>query len=595
MEESIVSRFSLFLGRHRKGLVILVVVALVAGIGSAVFLTRQGAGNAAQPVTNVTVLKQQDLDRVITTKGVVQSTDTHTVYTQLAYKVNEIAVEVGDQVAAGDFLAQLDTRDIAQSIANLEDSLGTSSSLQSAQVTQAQRNLANAKDQLSLDAKTYQDAIDEAAKAIEDLKHEADDKASGSAGPTADAAVASNTRVVNAKAVVTAAQSAVNTKKATINGLEQDIALVGTMVAKIEAKQDEIDVAEDPSALLDQLNTEMAALNAEATALLSALNSKYMLSSVNLAALKTALESKLSGAKSELVALESALDQAEDSYDDIYEDVEDDIWEDEFEEAYDDIYDTYATAFDTKYNLYDQAVKNLENIQRSNNLTIQSRADALTNTKLSDSTTSIESQLTTARNNLEDATVTAPASGTITEVLATLGVRANGALFVIQDTQSLELSTTVAEYDIPLIKDGQAVQFTTDATGSDILTGTVDRISPTAINTDGDFTVTVRIDQPDERLRIGMNAKLTIVLESRPATFAVPYDAITTDAAGQTIVMALREDGVTRYEVPVTVGMETDYFVEISGPEVQPGLVVLNDPEGKNVVDPSMTAGPFGG
>lgn len=588
------SRFSLFLGRHRKGLVTLVVVALVAGIGSAVFLTRQG-GSTAKPETNVTVLKQKDLDRVITTKGVVQSTDTHTVYTQLAYKVTELAVEVGDKVAAGDFLAQLDTRDIAQSIADLEKTLGTSSSLQSAQISQAQRNVANAKDQLALDTKTYQDAIDEAAKAIEDLKHEADDKASGSAGPAADAAVSSNTRVVNAKAVVTAAQTAVNSKKATINGLAQDIALVEAMIAKIDAKQDEIDAAENPSALLEQLNNEMAALNAEATALLSALNSKYMLSAVNLAALKTTLESKLSGANSELIALESALDQAESDYDDIYEDVEDDIWEDEFDESYDDVYDTFASAFDAKYNLYDQAVKNLENIQRSNNLTIQSRNDALTNTKLSDSTTSIESQLITARNNLEDATVTAPVSGTITEVLATLGVRANGAMFVIQNTESLELSTTVAEYDIPLIKEGQAVQFTTDATGSDILSGTVDRISPTAINTDGDFTVTVRIDQPDERLRIGMNAKLTIVLESRPATFAVPYDAITTDAAGQTIVIALREDGVTRYEVPVSVGMETDYFVEISGPEVQPGLVVLNDPEGKNVANSSMPAGPFGG
>jgi len=577
-----VSRFSLFLGRHRKGLVILIVVALVAGIGSAVFLTRQG-GSTAKPETNVTVLKQKDLDRVITTKGVVQSTDTHTVYTQLAYKVTELAVEVGDKVAAGDFLAQLDTRDIAQSIADLEKTLGTTSSLQSAQISQAQRNVANAKDQLALDTKTYQDAIDEAAKDIERLKHEADDKASGSAGPAADAAVASNTKVVNARAVVSAAQTAVNSKQAEINALEADIvsaeSLVTAKEVEIAVKNAEILAAATPEevttlqAELDVLEDELADLESEVTSL------------------KAALETK----RSDLATLKIALDQAQSDYDNIYEDVENDIWEDEFEEAYDDVYDTYATAFVTKYNLYDQAVKNLENIQRSNNLTIQSRNDALTNTKLSDSTTSIESQLTTARNNLEDATVTAPVSGTITEVLATLGVRANGAMFVIQDTESLELSTTVAEYDIPLIKEGQAVQFTTDATGSDILSGTVDRISPTAINTDGDFTVTVRIDQPDERLRIGMNAKLTIVLESRPATFAVPYDAITTNAAGQTIVMALREDGVTRYEVPVTVGMETDYFVEISGPEVQPGLVVLNDPEGKNVANSSMPAGPFGG
>lgn len=563
------SRFSLFLGRHRKGLAILIIVALVAGIGSAVFFTRQGKRGAAKPETNVTVLKQQDLDRVITTKGVVQSTDSLTVYTQLAYKVNEIAVEVGDRVAAGDFLAQLDTRDIEQNIADLEKSLGNTSSLQSAQVKQAQRNLSNAKDQLSLDTKTYQDAIDEAAKAIENLKHEADDKASGSAGPTADAAVASNSRVINAKAVVTAAQTAVNSKKTTINGLEADMA---------------------------KINSTLTAAPDVQAELLAALKAKYSNNTpTTLEEMKAAVVALLDAAKADYALLVNAYNQAESAYDKTYEDVKDDIWEDEFNEAYDDVYDTFASAFDTKYNLYDQAVKNLESIQRSNNLTIQSRSDALTNTKLADNTISISSQLTTAKNNLQDATIIAPVAGTITEVLATLGMRANGAMFVIQDTGSLELSTTVAEYDIPLIKEGQAVQFTTDATGSDLLSGTVDRISPTAINTDGDFTVTVRIDQPDERLRIGMNAKLTIVLESRPATFAVPYDAITTNAAGQTIVLALREDGITRYEVPVTVGMETDYFVEISGPEVQPGLTILNDPEGKNVAASSMPSGPFGG
>ena len=148
------SRFTLFLGRHRKGLVILVVVALIASIGSVVFINLQRGRSSTKKETNVTVLKQKELDRVITTKGVVQSTDSHTVFTQLAYKVNDIAVEVGDKVAAGDFLAQLDTRDIKQSIVDLEDSLGIASKLQGAQISQAQRNLANAKDQLSLDTKT---------------------------------------------------------------------------------------------------------------------------------------------------------------------------------------------------------------------------------------------------------------------------------------------------------------------------------------------------------------------------------------------------------------------------------------------------------
>ncbi len=560
------SRFSQYLSRHRRGLVTLVVVLLVlaALAGAGTLFLRRGRQTAPRE-TNVTVLRQQDLERIITTRGAVQSTDKQTIYTSLAYKVNAINVKAGDRVAAGEVLAQLDTRDLEQNIADLEKSLKTATSLQNAQVSQAQRSLNNARDQLTIDTKNYQDAVDAAAKNIEALKHEADDTASGKAGPAADAAVAADSRVVDARAVLTAAKNNRDAKQLTVDAMQADLeALTRT----------------DPPA-------------ADLTAALAA---KYKLSgSPTPSDIATYLTQAIAAARAELAVLDGVYQKAKNEYDAIYDHVRDDIWDDEYKEAYDDVYDTYASAFAAKYDLYDQAVKNLENIQRSNNLTIQARADALTNQKLSDTTISLKSQLTAAKNNLADATITSPVAGTVTDVLATLGMRPSGALFVIQDPKSLELSTTIAEYDIPLIREGQPVQFTTDATGSDILNGIVDRISPAAINTNGDFTVTVRISQPDERLRIGMNAKLTIVLEKRSAVFAVPYDAIITNEAGETVVTALREDGVTRYEVPVTVGMETDYLVEISGPEIRTGLTILNDPQGKNVVDTSRPTGPFGG
>ncbi|MBP1757360.1 MAG: hypothetical protein H6Q62_216 [Firmicutes bacterium] len=271
-----------------------------------------------------------------------------------------------------------------------------------------------------------------------------------------------------------------------------------------------------------------------------------------------------------------------------------DNWGDQWNRVYFDTYDKYSAAIEAAQKIYDQAVLALSASERANNLSIQENNNTLTNQQLNDSTASLENQLATAELNLADSTITSPFAGTITDVIATLGTRPTGALFVIQDTRALEITTSVAEYDIPLIREGQQVRFTTEATGDDQLTGTIERISPTAIDTDGNFELTVRINNPDDRLRIGMNAKLTIVIDSRPDVYSVPYDAITTNAAGETVIIGLREDGKTRYEIPVTVGMETDYFVEISGASVTDGLKILNDPEGKNVVTSSGPTSPFG-
>jgi RND family efflux transporter MFP subunit len=522
-----VNAFTSFIKSRRKLSVIILVAILALGGTAAVLATRGAQAAKGQPETNVTVLAETDLDQIITTKGVLQSTMEHTVYTLLNYKVQEVAVEVGDTVQPGDFLAQLETTDVERSIADLERSIRTAGSQSTTQISQAQRSVNEAREQKAIDARNLQDAIERANKDIELIYHQADDAASEAAGKAADAAVASDTRVVNARSVMTAAQNAMNAQRLVVKSLASTDEGYAAAVADYEAKK-------------------------------------------------------------------AVFEKAEKAYDDTYERIEDKIWQEEFDEAYDDVHDTFANQIIARHTAYDQAVLNLEANQRANDLAIKARADALTNQKLMDSTSTLESQLATARTNLADARIVTPVGGTVTNVMASIGNRANGAMVTIQNPKSLEIIATIPEYDIPLIEIGQAVRFTTDATGSDEFEGVVERISPTAVNTDGDFEVTVNIGSPDSRLRIGMNAKLTIVLESRKNIFSVPYDAITIDDAGQTIVTAVRDDGVTRYEIPVQVGMETDYFVEISGADLAAGLTILNDPQGKNVVSSNMASGPFG-
>ena len=493
-----------------------------------------------KPETNVTVLAKKELDQIITTKGVVQSTLKHTVYTQLVAKVKEIAVEVGDTVAAGDLLAKLDTRDVEKSIGELQNSIKTANNQQNTLISQAKKKITDAKDQKAIDASDRQKAVTDAATAKEDAYMDVRIAAEDVADAAAESAILADSRVVNAKSVLATAQTAMNVKKAAIVNLQAQIA------------------AADAASL-------------------------------------PALEASLATANSELVLLTNTFNDAQSAYDSTYDDVKDDIYDDKWQEAYKDAFDARSETIDAADSAYEQAVQNLNNSLRSDDLAIQDRNNALTNQKLSDTTTSLKNQLATAQMDLEDSTITSPVAGTVTEVIATLGSRPTGALFVIEDTKSLEITTPVAEYDIPQIHEGQKVRFTTEATGNDELSGTVTLISPTAIDTDGNYEVTVRIDVPDERLRIGMNAKLTIILESRPAVYSVPYDAITTNAAGEKVVIGLRKDGITRYEIPVKVGMETDYFVEISGPEIVDGLTIHNDPEGKNVVTNSGPTSPFGG
>lgn len=550
------SRFSLFLKRHRKAeVIILVLVLVLAVVGGVIAMQRKAAASKTRIETNVTVLARKELDQIISSKGYVQSTDKQTVYTQLAVKVSEIAVKVGDQVAVGDLLAKLDTRDLEKTISELKASIKTVSTQQNTQISQAKRKVANAGDQKAIDTRDRQKSVDDAAKALADARYDADIAAQNAANAAVDGHVSSDEAVIYASSVKASAFAAMNAKQAMVAGLQ----------AQLYTVEAEIAATTDPAALIT--------LNAE----------------------KSSLITSRDAAQAELELLKIAYASASANYDTVFAQHRQDNWGEQWNRVYFDTYAKFDTAIDAAQKAYDQAVLALNASIRANNLTIQEYNNVLTNQKLNDNTVSLQNQLKTAELNLADSTITSPYAGTVTDVIAVLGSRPNGALFVIQDTKGLELTTTVAEYDIPQIHEGLQVRFTTEATGDDELTGTVDRISPTAINTDGDFEVTVRIDTADERLRIGMNAKLTIVIDSRPSVYSVPYDAITVNAAGDKVVIGLREDGKTRYEIPVSVGMETDYFVEISGPDVKDGLTILNDPEGKNVVTSSGPTSPFGG
>lgn len=242
-------------------------------------------------------------------------------------------------------------------------------------------------------------------------------------------------------------------------------------------------------------------------------------------------------------------------------------------------------------------------------------------------------QLDELKKNLEKANVTAPVSGTVTAVMAVEGGSGQGLLFVIENTGKLKIDTKIEEYDVPYVKAGQPAKIKSDGTGDEEYEGKVTRIAPTAIKaangatvetTDVQFATEVGIVGISD-LKIGMNARIDIVTESKPDVFAVSYDAVVENPNGESVVYVARPQGggtppvsMSKEEydklqaegeegeaqiaerragqqtqnaangagsfvavaIPVKTGMETDFYIEIIADSLKEGDLIISNPAG---------------
>ena len=232
---------------------------------------------------------------------------------------------------------------------------------------------------------------------------------------------------------------------------------------------------------------------------------------------------------------------------------------------------------------WDQAERDAK--LRQDSLAIEDAQDVLVNAvTAADAPSAAAQQLKTLQNAKKQCTVTAPCSGTVTQVKAVAGGAA-GAIATIEDQSALEALLTVREYDINQLAVGQSVTLTSGA--KDVFHGAVAWIAPKAsVNENGEacYEVKVSVDDATGALRLGMTAKAKVLLEEKKGVFSVPLDAVGVDENGAPVVYQKTTDGegnVTFVPVPVTTGMETDLSVEVSGEGLTEGMELrsLADPE----------------
>ena len=127
-------------GRHRGRKLAAVVVVLA--VLAAAFLPRLGAGGGENTVSplDVMTLSSTDLRRTVSATGTVESAQSVLVYSTQSYAVQEVLVEVGDYVEAGQLMAKLDDGVILDQIESQEAALSASNSASSAAIAAAEHN-----------------------------------------------------------------------------------------------------------------------------------------------------------------------------------------------------------------------------------------------------------------------------------------------------------------------------------------------------------------------------------------------------------------------------------------------------------------------
>ena len=147
--------------------------------------------------------------------------------------------------------------------------------------------------------------------------------------------------------------------------------------------------------------------------------------------------------------------------------------------------------------------------------------------------------LDTARQARQDATVRAPSAGTILEQLVTVGqviasatssVSGGTALVHMADLSRIRLRALVAETDIGSVRPGENATVTVDAFPQRPFQGVVEKIEPLAVVQQSVtmFPVLISIANEQGLLLPGMNGEVSMLIAEHDGVLAVPLDAVRT-------------------------------------------------------------------
>jgi len=511
----------------------IVLVLLVAGgVAYKVVASKQSATTSNVQTATVT---RGTVVITISGSGTMRSNQNSDVNWQTSGKVGSVSVNIGQQVQAGAELAALDPNSLPTSIIQAQSDL-----------IDAQTALDDLKKPQTFKIAQAQAALDAAKTALDDLLNP------------------SQTAVQQAQKAVLDAQTTVDTAQKYVDGLKYGRASADSLAAA----QASYVIAEGEVGRMEQVYSQTGGdptkdpMKAMALSNLEAAKTKRdrALATLNwLEGKRTQAEidqknNDLALAKAQLADAQTALQKLTNP-------------------TAEDIALAQATVDDAQ-----QTLDTLKAGPTANDLTVA------------------QTRVTLAQAALAQVKLTAPFTGTITDIQVMTGdmVSSGKKAFRIDDLSKLYVDLQVSEVDISQIKIGQAATLTFDAISDKEYHGKVTKVGLVGTVSQGvvNYPVTVQITDSDSSVLPSMTAAVSIVVAQHDNVLVVPNQAI--HNAGNQRTVAVMFEG-QQIQVSVTVGLAGDTTTEVTGDSLKEGDEVVINTSSSTRTNNNLGGSSFGG
>ena len=549
-------------------------------------------------------IEKRDIATSIGATGKIETSNTKNVVSSLTgMEIKTVNVKEGDTISIGDVICTFDMSNVEENLKVAQNSLNISNAQGALGIQSAQRNLNDSIKNKDTQVNITKQDTDNALKAYQDAQNELSSLQNTLASKKS--ARDSFIKTYNSSlSEYTNIKAEYDKKESTYN---QATNSYNAGVASFENAQIEYNkyfVAGTQNQLNPSTGTVIDPSEYQdgeyATLTHRAVMTNYNQAQSTL----ISLETNLNTAKSDYLNYKSTYDNAVNSYSPLesqYQAIEAEI------SSLEANVKTLQANVDSLKNAYDKTVQAQNSAVSTADSNIASMQDALSNSELSSSLNrqTQQAQINTYQDQLEKGVLTSTVDGTVTSVNAKPGdIYTGSTIAVIEGVQEFIIEAEIDEYDIADVEVGMEVLIKTDATRDEELKGRIIYVaqsatdvseiagtSMTSMTTSGTSNATYKIqislDTQNDRLRIGMNARLSIITDSREDVWTVPIEAIHEKDDGSKYIEILKNEQTgEKEELKVETGFESSYYIEINSDKIKEGMkVVMPDVEADNSVE----------
>ena len=555
------------------------IVAAVVVAGGVYSVTGGSRGAAQLPQVSVTKAAAGDVEEIVDATGTVVSDEQKTFYSPVNAQVKKVSFADGDSVSKGTKLVEFELKDLER------DNQKAELNVKSGEYDYKNSiNKSNQADQKQKDAKskvaTLEQQVKDKQNYLASLKSQLSAVQSQAATDAQAAAQAQAAAEAQAEAENQRAYAeALNTYQTkTLPAYQKELGELNTAYIKAQGVYNQTDTAYQMA--FAQWQADPSDENAQA---LDDAEGARSQAEINSQQAKEAYEDKKAN-QPKMPEYADYSNSQNSSQSDLFTDGTEGSGQDAADQGSGSA-ETASTSVDTSgiENAIEQASSDLADLQ--SDLATQksiAEADSTSLTKEEKEKMRVTNNLTeldakSAKELVEEGKkgIEADFNGVISKAAVQQGatVTQGMELFTLQSTDKVSVDINVSKYDYAKVKEGQTADITI---GDKKYTGRVIKISHLATTNEKGSTLisaTVSIDQPDEDIFLGVDAKVKIYAEKAEDVVTLPAGVVNIGKAGS-FCYVLKDGVITRQDI--TTGISSDDAVEVTD-GIKAGDEVIED------------------